>query len=247
VNPNLLSDQDLLKGNPFFADGLLLESEGRRTVSKIAPSIRHNTVDHPIFPSSGTSYTATVEFAGIGGNTSFWKPILEGIWYIPHTPRTTIGIRAQYQHISTGSPSQLPVFERLWQGGEYSIRGFDIRRVGPTVGDVNPDVDPNSYQARSIIGGNKSLLFNGEYQISIAQPVRFVLFYDTGQVQDFGRDFTLGAFKTSTGVELRFFMPVLNVPFRLIYAWNPQRDNVFDDQFEPQKESVFRFAVGTTF
>ena len=34
------------------------------------------------------------------------------------------------------------------------------------------------------------------------------------------------AFKTSTGLELRFFMPVLNVPFRLIFAMNPQRDGV---------------------
>ena len=247
VNPQLLNDPDLLLGNPFFSDGLLLQSQGRRTVSKIAPSIRHNTVDHPIFPFSGTSYTATMEFAGVGGNTRFWKPILEGVWYIPHTSRTTIGIRTQYQHIATGSPSQLPVFERLWLGGEFSIRGFDIRRVGPTVGDVSPEVDPDSFQARTIIGGNKSLLFNGEYQFTIAQPVRFVVFYDTGQVQDFGHNFALDAFKTSTGVELRFFMPVLNVPFRLIYAWNPQRDNVFDDQFQPQKETVFRFAVGTTF
>ena len=31
------------------------------------------------------------------------------------------------------------------------------------------------------------------------------------------------AFKTSTGVEIRFFMPVLNVPFRLIFYADPQR------------------------
>ena len=31
------------------------------------------------------------------------------------------------------------------------------------------------------------------------------------------------AFKTSMGGEVRFFMPVLNVPFRLIAAYNPQR------------------------
>ena len=55
------------------------------------------------------------------------------------------------------------------------------------------------------------------------------------------------AFKTSTGVELRFFMPVLNVPFRLIYAWNPQRGGVLDNNLHPQKAQIFRFAVGTTF
>ena len=55
------------------------------------------------------------------------------------------------------------------------------------------------------------------------------------------------AFKTSTGAEIRFFMPVLNVPFRLIFAYNPQRGGVLDNTLQPQKEFQFRFAVGTTF
>jgi hypothetical protein len=55
------------------------------------------------------------------------------------------------------------------------------------------------------------------------------------------------AFKTSTGAEVRFFMPVLNVPFRLIFAYNPQRGGVLDNQLQPQKAFQFRFAVGTTF
>jgi hypothetical protein len=42
-------------------------------------------------------------------------------------------------------------------------------------------------------------------------------------------------------------MPVLNVPFRLIYAWNPSRGGVLDNNLQPAKETVFRFAVGTTF
>jgi hypothetical protein len=42
-------------------------------------------------------------------------------------------------------------------------------------------------------------------------------------------------------------MPVLNVPFRLIFAYNPQRDGVRDNNFLPQKAFQFRFAVGSTF
>jgi len=42
-------------------------------------------------------------------------------------------------------------------------------------------------------------------------------------------------------------MPVLNVPFRLIFAYNPQRKNVLDNTFQPQKGFQFRFAVGSTF
>jgi hypothetical protein len=55
------------------------------------------------------------------------------------------------------------------------------------------------------------------------------------------------AFKSSTGVEVRFFMPVLNVPFRLIFAYNPSRGGVLNNQLQPQKAFQFRFAVGSTF
>jgi hypothetical protein len=37
------------------------------------------------------------------------------------------------------------------------------------------------------------------------------------------------------------------VPFRLIYAWNPQRGGVLDNDLRPAKSSVFKFSVGTTF
>jgi outer membrane protein assembly factor BamA len=46
--------------------------------------------------------------------------------------------------------------------------------------------------------------------------------------------------RTSTGAEMRFFVPVLNVPFRLIWAYNPHRD-----AFQPA--TAFRFGIGTTF
>src|SRR5207344_2670521 len=93
-----------------------------------------------------------------------------------------------------------------------------------------------------VIGGNKSLLFNAEYLISVAGPVRLILFYDAGQVQNAGEHFRteghweqglvdpiyVPGFITSTGAEIRFFMPVLNVPFRLIFASNPQRNGVLN-------------------
>jgi outer membrane protein insertion porin family len=233
--------------NPFFAEVLLLDSGGRRAISKITPSIVFNTVDHPIFPRSGQQYQAALGMAGIGGDTRFLKPTLEGTWYFQHLARTVIGLRTQYQHIVSATPSQLPVFERLWLGGEYSIRGFDIRRVGPTLADIDPDVPEDSFNGRTVIGGNKSFLVNAEYQIIIAQPVRIVMFYDAGQVQNFGDSFTMRDFKTSTGAELRFFVPMLNVPFRVIYSYNLQRDGVFNDNFQPQEKTTFRFAVGSTF
>jgi len=201
------------------------------------PSFVNNTVDDPIFPKSGKRFTASVDLAGLGGNTKYIKPTLEGVYYHPLNRRMSVGGRAQWIYITPiGSTTTLPLFERLFLGGEYSVRGFDIRSIGPR--------DPIS---GLVIGGNTSMLFNAEFLIQIAGPVRLVGFYDAGQVTIKGYNLRFDGFKTSTGVEIRFFMPVLNVPFRLISSWNPQRAGVLDNSLQPQKAFTFRFAVGSTF
>jgi outer membrane protein insertion porin family len=286
LNP-LYAQSASLANNPFLADSLLLNQNGERKISKISPSYQYNTVDNPIFPTTGKKFSATLELAGLGGNTKFWSTRTEGIAYLKHTNRTTLGMRAAFEYInpygqicagSTCRESILPIFEKLFLGGEYSIRGFDIRSIGPR--------DPAT---GLIIGGNKSILANAEYLINIAGPVRLVLFYDIGQVRNEGDSFgmrepinqlvtlnalqaadalsalytvggfnpqyqtridtiaTTSAWKASTGAEIRFFMPVLNVPFRLIFAANPLRGGVLDNNLQPEKQFKFRFAVGTTF
>jgi outer membrane protein assembly factor BamA len=52
---------DLGASNPFLQDSLLIGQGGRRTISKVAPSWVFNTVDQPIFPTSGTRYTFSLE------------------------------------------------------------------------------------------------------------------------------------------------------------------------------------------
>ena len=244
VNPIFLTPE-VLAANPYLQESLLVAQSGSRTVSKIAPTYLYNSIDNPIFPTSGKRFTATVDLAGIGGNTNFYKPTVEGVWYHPfgstaggRQPRTSVAFRAQVQYLApfSGPSTNLPIFEKLVLGGEYSVRGFDLRSIGPKA--AGSDL---------VIGGNKSLLFNAEYLIAIAGPVRLVLFADAGQVRDFGEKFAMNQFKTSTGAEVRFFMPVLNVPFRLIFAANPNRSGILDNSFLPQKAFTFRFAVGSTF
>jgi outer membrane protein insertion porin family len=236
VNP-LYLDPAVIGRNPFLQDALLSGEGGRRTISKVTPSFVHNTIDNPIFPTTGRRYTASIDVAGIGGNVNYLKPRLEGVWMFQHTRRTSIGFRGQLEYIHPyASTTVLPIFEKLFLGGEYSVRGYDIRSIGPR--------DPIT---GIVIGGDKSLLFNAEYLITIAGPVRLVLFYDAGQVPDDGTRYAWENFKTSTGAEIRFFMPVLNVPFRLIFAHNPQREGVYDNNLQPAKKYTFKFAVGSTF
>ena len=61
----------------------------------------------------------------------------------------------------------------------------------------------------------------------------------------------LGDYRSSLGMEVRVQVPVINVPFRLIFAYNPNaRPNQFIDGFPfffNEKKKVIRFSVGRTF
>ena len=165
----------------------------------------------------------------LGGTVNYFRPEVEAVVYIPHLRRTALGLRGQAAYIQPyGDTRVLPYYQRFFLGGETQIRGFNVRTVGP--------LDENN----RALGGNKYALFNAEYYIDIGGPLRFLFFFDAGQSFLETERIDPKKFLTSTGAELRFIMPVLNVPFRLIYAWNPQRDS-----FQPP--SAFKFAVGTTF
>ena len=61
----------------------------------------------------------------------------------------------------------------------------------------------------------------------------------------------IGDFRSSVGVELRVQVPIVNVPFRLIYYYNPNAKLGFTNElpgiFLPGKRSGFKFTVGRTF
>jgi outer membrane protein insertion porin family len=75
----LYTDQSVLQRNPFLADSLLIGSGGQRIVSKVTPSVVYNSVDQPIFPTTGKRLTLSLDLAGLGGNTNFYKPIVERV------------------------------------------------------------------------------------------------------------------------------------------------------------------------
>src|ERR1700754_842289 len=61
----------------------------------------------------------------------------------------------------------------------------------------------------------------------------------------------IGDYRSSLGMEVRVQVPVINVPFRLIFAYNPnaREDQVIDGFpfFFNEKKKVIRFSVGRTF
>jgi outer membrane protein insertion porin family len=134
-----------------------------------------------------------------------------------------------HQGIFKFGDSDIPLYEKFFLSGEQSIRGFDIYRIGPR----------NEYG--NVVGGSKSIFLNLEYQIPLNQQFSFIFFYDIGNAYDFGVPINFKDVYTSMGLELKIFVPMLNVPFRLIFAYNPRTLQADDSNF------VFRFAVGPSF
>ena len=173
--------------------------------SKVVPNFSYNRIDNPQRPHSGQSVYFATEFAGLGGNVRYIKPVAEYKKFIPvNKGRNTLGVRVLGSWISGYGGQVAPPFDRFYMGGDTDIRGFDIRAISPvaffpsaiTVPLQNPDgttvpLDPSNPRrgaygitipVEQIIfpGGDTNLVNNIEYRIPIIGPVTVAAFVDTG-------------------------------------------------------------------
>ena len=173
--------------------------------SKVIPNFSYNKIDNPQRPHSGQSLYVATEFAGLGGNVNYIKPVAEYKRFIPvHKGRNTFGFRVLGSWISGYGGQVAPPFDRFYMGGDTDIRGFDIRAISPvaffptavTIPLQNPDgssvpLDPSNPRrgtynitipVQQIIfpGGDTNLVNNLEYRIPIVGPVTVAAFVDTG-------------------------------------------------------------------
>ena len=173
--------------------------------SKVVPNFSYNRIDNPQRPHSGQSLYVATEFAGLGGNVKYIKPVAEYKKFIPvHKGRNTFGFRVLGSWISGYGSQVAPPFDRFYMGGDTDVRGFDIRAISPvaffpsaiTIPLQNPDgttvpLDPSNPRrgaygitipVEQIIfpGGDTNLVNNLEYRIPIIGPVTVAAFVDTG-------------------------------------------------------------------
>jgi outer membrane protein insertion porin family len=154
-----------------------------------------------------------------------------------------------FGNLDSGQPMQIPFFERIFLGDELTIRGFETRSISPwaltrslrldSVG--SPVIDPltglPSISENFIpVGGDTSAILTGEYRMPVVGPLAIIAFVDFGTATILRKDNLLifgpatqveleestnNVWRASTGAEVQFLMPGVNVPFRLIFAFNP--------------------------
>lgn len=174
--------------------------------SKITPSITYNTVNNPVNPTGGKSFSYSVGLEGgpLQGNVDTVSNIFQMEYFHPtYHKRNVIGVRFMSGWITGYGGKLIPPFERFYIGGEDTVRGFDFFNISPwtfipsvvnqTITIQNPTVlgpsgNPSTQQVSVPVlqyfatrpGGDVQAVGNFEYRIPIAGPVSMNLFADIG-------------------------------------------------------------------
>ena len=121
-----------------------------------------------------------------GGDTDFYKIDLGTKHYFKGLAEGHIlELQAQISVIEEyGNSDRVPLFDRSFLGGLYSLRGFRFRDVGPKDSFGEP------------IGGKTSWFASAEYSVPVIERFRLAVFYDIGMVYK-------DAFSFSTDYEYR--------------------------------------------
>ena len=116
----------------------------------------------------------------LGGNTKFIKPTIEAVMFFRQNTRMSFGFRAP----GGIHPRPLGI-----DASCRSSRSCSWAASTAFAASTSARSGRRTLNTGLVLGGNKSLLFNVEQIITIAGPVRLILFYDAGQVRDTGRAF----------------------------------------------------------
>jgi outer membrane protein insertion porin family len=208
--------------------------------SSLTPSFAFDSRDDPFDPSEGASYFARLRYAGgaLGGDFQYWRPEVGFSLFKP------VGVRKRYivaLNVEAGiikpiNGAQIPFYDRYRLGGENSLRGFEYYSIVPRTKSGAYFYDANGV----VLGGDRFLQLNLEYQIKLGGPLKLILFTDAGNAWYETQGWDLGLIRYSYGAELRIFLPIFQAPLRFIYGINPK-------PFSDEKKSNFTFSIGSTF
>jgi len=260
--------------------------------SEITPSYVYNSKNSFFTATRGSQITLEVPISGgpLGGTFNLIRPFVEFQHFRPDFllsgGRHTLAFRVRATHIipygtlSSGAPMSPPFFERIFSGGEFSLRGFNIRTVSPWAYTRAPSLDsagnvmidpetglPRISENINLIGGDTSVIATAEYRMPLVGPLQLAAFVDYGtstvlrkdNLQVFGPQTSIdlledtnNVWRMSTGAEVQFLLPMINQPFRLIFAYNPLRLDttvLFNGVSVPLREpsSNVKFTVGYNF
>jgi outer membrane protein assembly factor BamA len=211
--------------------------------STLSLGITRQTVDHPVFPTTGSRQNVTFELNGglLGGDGQFTRLLADGTWWVRvgtlgGDPTGTGGIRMAlgltYRAGAIfGDVARFP-FDRFWMGGVQfgqQLRGYDETSITPfgyfpeRAGGIS-DIDRL---------GNAFFSLTAEYAIRLTSQISTSFFYDAGNVWREPAEFDPTRLFRGAGMGIQLVTPF--GPIGLDYAY------AFD---KPNPGWQFHFRMG---
>jgi outer membrane protein insertion porin family len=178
----------------------LKKEYGKNAISSAEFGLTYDSRDNVFNPTKGNILSGSLECAGgpLAGDKDFLKFFGRASHYFPLLRGSTLELRGRLGLADAyGDSEQLPIYERFFAGGAYTVRGYRERKVGP--------VDPVSKDA---LGGEGMLVGNIEYTYPLFDFLKLATFYDTGNVWSKYTDIGSGGFKSAIGLGVRIKTPI---------------------------------------
>jgi len=218
--------QDIVKNLKANAPPDLQEQKGTTITSSIGGSLTRDSRDVVAAPSKGGQTAITLDFAGLGGDSQFYKTTFLQTYFQPIWLGHILGTRFEAGYGEGWGGKDLPIFERFYLGGPNTIRAFKFRSVSP--------VDSGGFKT----GGTSEILANVEYIIPLPFGLRVAFFFDVGNVYGFGTPFDPTDLRYGPGAGIRWQSPF--GPIRVDYGLNI-------DRRPGEGPGAFQFSVGSPF
>ncbi|MFA2969743.1 outer membrane protein assembly factor BamA [Acinetobacter pittii] len=158
----------------------------------------YNTLNRPIFPTSGMSHRVGLEIGLPGSDVDYQKLTYDAQAFLP-IGKSGFVLRG-YGKLGYGN--DLPFYKNFYAGGYGSVRGYDNSTLGPKYASVNLQETKQNDSSPEEVGGNALVQFGTELALPLpfkgdwTRQVRPVLFAEGGQVFDTKCDINNTAYGT---------------------------------------------------
>lgn len=202
----------------------IIEEQWPLISSSVTQIISRNSLNRPEFPTEGSEFSISTEFAGgpLGGNVGFHKHILRAGWFFPSFWKFVF-----YSSVTAGfmdgfaDDSKIPYLEYFFMGGEGMSSSIPLRGYeDPLSGVVTSE------------GGKSMFKYTFEFRFPIIpNPTMFGLLFAEGgntwvQVSDTD-PFDL---RRSAGIGARIYMPMIGI-IGFDYAYGFDKVDANDDKY----------------
>ncbi len=201
-----LFDEQILPQDQLLIDRLFPQVK----LSKFFAAVLRDSRDDVLDPQRGAvvGIDGSVAARILGSEVGFVKSFAQGFLYrrlpgrkvvIAMGARLGLAVGVAQVLNSQATVKDLPASERFFSGGDTTVRGFALDRLG-TVETLDPQGFPQ--------GGNGVAVFNLETRAPYWKNLQFVWFADAGNVYKYASDIQLNEMRVTSGLGFRYRSPI---------------------------------------